>query len=118
MRTIQRLDVPARFAKRSDLLSSECVFTLEQRKNFQGLHLLACPWYIDLSRSDKCLSKEASLKVSCDQEVLAQSSSLIVLEDQLVVFGDGLTEKERAKTLAKKTKLEEKERLREEKKKE
>ena len=58
------------------------------------------------------------MKASCDQEVLAQSLSLIVLEYQLVVFDDGLIKKEQAKALAKKTKLEEKEKLKEGKKKE
>ena len=62
MRAIQQLDVPTRFAKWNDLSSNECVFTLEQRKNFQRPHLLACPWYINLSQSDKFLSEEASRK--------------------------------------------------------
>ena len=111
MHAIQRLDVLAWFAKWNDLSSCECVFKLDQRKNFQRPHLLTCPWYIDLSRNVKCPSEEALLKASCDQEVLAQSSSLIILEDQLLVFDDSLTEKKRAKALAKNTKLEEKEKL-------
>ena len=113
MRAIQHLDVPTQFAKWSDLSSSKCVLTLEQRKNFQRPHLLACPWYIDLARNDKCPSEEASLKASCNQEVLAQSLALIMLEDQLAAFDDGLTGKERAKALAKKNNLEEKEKAKE-----
>ena len=58
------------------------------------------------------------MRASCDQEVLAQSSALVVVEDQLGNVDDGLTDKERARALAKKTKVEEKERLKEEKKKE
>ena len=118
MRAIQRTDLPPRFAKWSDLSSSECVFTLDQRKNFKRPHLLACPWYIDLSRGDKCPSEEASLKATCEQEVLAQAATQPEDDDlQLVVFDDGLTDKERAKALAKQEKLKEKAKAKEDKKK-
>jgi hypothetical protein len=118
MRVIQRADVPARFAKWSDISSSECVFTLDQRKYFQRPHLLACPWYIDLARTDRCPSEEASLKATCDQEAMVMSSALIVLEDPLAPTDDGLTDKERAKAKAKKDNLEKREKAKEDKKRE
>ena len=119
MRAIQRSDLPARFAKWSDLSSSECVFTLDQRKNFQRPHLLACPWYIDLSRGDKCPSEEASLKASCEQEVLAQAASQPLEDDlQLVLFDESLTDKERAKAEAKLKLMKDREKAKEDRKKE
>ena len=118
MRAIQWMDVPPQFAKWNDLSSSKCVFTLEQKKHFKRLHLLAYPWYINLNWNDTCLSKEASLKASCDQEVLAQSASLIELEDEFDDPNGSLTNKEQAIAMAKKSKLEAKKKMKEDKRKE
>ena len=57
---------PPQFAKQIDTSSNECVFTLEQKKNFKQPHLMPCPWYTKLACSDSCPSKEAALKASCE----------------------------------------------------
>ena len=118
MLSIQQMDVLARFAKWNDLSSSECVFTQEQKKHFKRPHLLTCPQYINLNQNDKYTSEEASLKASCNQEVFAQSASLIELEDEFDDPDDGLTDKEWAIFAAKRSKLEAKEKMKEDKKKE
>ena len=68
--------------------------------------------------NDKYPSKEASLKAFCDQEVLAQSASLIELEDEFDDPDDGFTNKERAIVAAKRSKLKAKEKMKEDKTKE
>ena len=62
--TIQRISLPSRFSKWIDTSSSECVFTLEQKRNFKRPHLMPCPWYIELAQNDSCPSEEAALRAS------------------------------------------------------
>ena len=72
---IQRINLPFYFAKWIDTSSSECVFTLEHKKNFKQPHLMPCPWYIELAHIDNCPSEEAALKASCEEQVLVESNS-------------------------------------------
>ena len=112
---IQRISLPSRFSKWIDTSSSECVFILEQKRNFKRPHLMPCPWYIELARNDSCLSKEAALRASCEQQVLIEGDSGPVVEAVEDIADDGLTEKERAKAASKLAKAQAKEKEWEEK---
>ena len=112
---IQRISLPSRFSKWVDTSSSECVFTLEQKRNFKRPHLMPCPWYIELARNDSCTSEEAALRASCEQQVLIEGDSGVGVEVEEDNPDDGLTERERAKATAKLEKALAKEREREEK---
>ena len=98
---IQRISLPSRISKWIDTSSSECVFTLEQKRNFKRPHLMPCLWYIELARTDSCPSKEAALRASCEQQVLIESDSAPVFEAEEDIADDGLTERERAKAASK-----------------
>ena len=111
---IQRINLPSRFSKWIDTSSSECVFTLEQKKNFKRPHLMPCPWYIELARTDSCPSEEAALRASCEQQVLVEGDSGPIVEAEEDIADDGLTERERAKAASKLAKAQAKEREREE----
>ena len=112
---IQRISLPPCFSKWIDTSSSECVFTLEQKRNFKRPHLMPCPWYIELARTDSCPSEEATLRASCEQQVLIESDSALVVEAEEDIADDGLTERERAKAASKLMRAQAKEREREEK---
>ena len=112
---IQRISLPPHFSKWIDTSSSECVFTLEQKRNFKRPHLMPCPWYIELARTDICPSEEATLQASCKQQVLIESDSAPVVEAEEDIADDGLTERERAKAASKLARAQAKEREREEK---
>ena len=111
---IQRISLPSRFSKWIDTSSSECVFTLEQKKNFKHPHLMPCPWYIELAHTNSCPSKEAALRASCEQQVLVEGDSGPVVEAENIA-DDGLTEREKARAASKLAKAQAKEREREEK---
>ena len=112
---IQRISLPSRFSKWIDTSSSECVFTLEQKRNFKRPHLMPCLWYIELARTDSCPSEEAALRASCEQQVLIESDSAPVVEAEEDIADHGLTERERAKVASKLARAQAKEREREEK---
>ena len=112
---IQRISLPSRFSKWIDTSSSECVFTLEQKRNFKHPHLMPCLWYIELARTDSCPSEEAALRASYEQQVLIESDSAPVVEAEEDIADDGLTERERAKVASKLARAQAKEREREEK---
>ena len=112
---IQRISLPSHFSKWIDTSSSECVFTLEQKRNFKRPHLMPCPWYIELARNDSCLSEEAALRASCKQQVLIEGDSGPVVEAVEDIADDGLTERERARAASKLAKAQAKEKEREEK---
>ena len=90
---IQRINLPSYFAKWIVTSSNECVFTLEQKKNFKQPHLMPYPWYIELARTDKCPSEKAALKASCEQQVLVESDSGARVEADVEIPDDGLTER-------------------------
>ena len=85
---------PPRFAKWIDTSNTECIFTLEQKKNFKRPHLMPCPWYIELVCTENCLSKEASLKASCKQQVLVEANSGARVEANVKIPNDGLIERD------------------------
>ena len=107
---IQHISLPSWFSKWIETSSSECVFTLEQKKNFKRPHLMPCPWYIKLARNDSCLSEEATLRASCEQQVLIEGDSRVGVEAEEDIPDDGLTKRERAKATAKLAKAQAKER--------
>ena len=113
---IQRINLLPHFAKWIDTSSSECVFTLEQKKNFKRPHLMPYPWYIELACTDKCSSKEAALKASCEQQVLEESDSGAGVEADIEILDDGLIERQRSRVAAKMAKLQAKEKEKEDKK--
>ena len=112
---IQCINLPSRFSKWIDTSSSECVFTLKQKKNFKRPHLMPCPWYIELAQNDSCPSEEAALRASCKQQVLIECESGPVVEAEEDIADDGLIERERAKAAAKLAKAHTKEKEWEEK---
>ena len=106
---IQRINLPPWFSKRIDTSSSECVFTLEQKKNFKRPHLMPCPWYIELACNDSCPSEKAALRASCEQQVLIDGDSGPGVEAEEDIPDDGLTERKRTKAAAKLAKAQAKE---------
>ena len=112
---IQRISLPSRFSKWIDTSSSECVFRLEQRRNFKRPHLMPCPWYIELARSDSCPSEEVALRASCKQQVLIEGETDPSLEAVEDIADDARTERERAKAASKLAKAQAKEKEQEEK---
>ena len=112
---IQRISLPSRFSKWIDTSSSECVFTLKQRRNFKRPHLMPCPWYIELACSDSCPSEEAALRASCKQQVLIEGDTGPSVEAVEDIANDARTERERAKAASKLAKAQAKEKEREEK---
>ena len=76
---------------------------------------MPCPWYIELTRNDSCPSEEAALRASCEQQVLIECESGLVVEAEEDIADDSCTERERAKAAAKLAKAHAKEKEREEK---
>ena len=118
---IERKDIPIRFNKWVDVSSSECIFTEYQRKQFGRPHLLQCPWYLEMKVNDGCPGEERNLKANCEQQMKQNVSEHVVLPDSPTsdVGGeDELSEKQRQKQAAKRTRLEARLKVKEDKKKE
>ena len=95
---VDRKNIHIRFIKWVDVLSSECIFTEYQRKQFGRPHLLQCPWYLEMKVNNGCLGEEKNLEANCEQKMKQNVSEHIVLPNSSTsdVGGeDELSEKQR-----------------------
>ena len=76
---------------------------------------MPCPWYIELARSDSCLSEEAALRASYEEQVLVEADSGPGVEADEDIPDDGLIERERSRATTKLAKAQAEKKEREEK---